>query len=457
MDMTFFIIILSLSIINSQKYIILPFEEYSYNSNNIYPTVLDFFKSQFINNIYTLLKIGTPSQTLLTFIKTEEIVLMIKDDATFYNKTNYTYNPKNSSSFINITALSKEYFDFRYSIINETINFCKDENCKNVVQFPNFNLNLIPLESYDNKTKPLTGTLGFLFSDYYDSYDSMIAIIQLIKEEFINSYKISIIFKNEHCGYIIFGEDLHVYDSNNFKENQKLWSYMKYRISDSYINYRLEMNKIYFNNGNEIISFVNKNLEVKFNFDYGIILAPKDYYYQIKKVFFDKYEKICNESDIFVEVETLIVYSCQANNFNITEFPTLYFYNIYMNYTFELNYKDLFYKNGDEYIFLVAFNKVYESIWSMGKPFLKKYQLTFDPYSKIIYYYDTIIKKENKENGAEKIILIVVVIIICGLVLFIAGYISGKKLNEMRKKKANELGDDFDYTIKDNDNIGVES
>ena len=452
---TFFLFILLLSInnINSQKFIILPFEEYYYKNN--YSTFLEFLNYQFINNIYTPLKIGTPSQTLLTFIKTDEIVFFINNDKSFYDKTNYGYNPKISSSFYNITALNGYYFYHGYSLINETINFCKDENCKNTIAFPNFQLNLVPLESYDNKSKPLTGQLGFSILINKSEREWILAIDQLKNRGYINSYKISIKYKDEHNGLLVLGEDPHIYDPNNFKEYQKLLSYIKLSPSDAYINYLLEMGKIYFYNGTEnIISFKDKNLEIEFHFEYGIILGPINYYYQIKKIFFDNHNETCTQNYTHVKDKDLIVYTCKINNFNVSEFPSLFFYDKYMNYTFELNYNDLFYKNGDEYIFLIAFNRYQDEIWKMGKPFLKKYQLTFDFDSKTVLYYDTTIKKENEENNegnTGKIILIIVIVIICGGILIVGGYFLGKKLNEVRKKRANELCDDYDYNSKDND------
>ena len=452
----FLILKLSFSInnTNSSKIVILPFEEYYFNTQKSYPTVHDFFESQFLTNIYTLLKIGTPPQTLLTFIQTEKIFLIIKDDPTFYNKTNYGYNPTASNSFINITALNNVFFYYGYSIINETINFCKDENCENIVQFPNFQFNLISLESYDNKERPLTGNLGFLLINS-EGYNWLKTIFQLKNGGYITSYKISIKYKDEHNGFIILGEDPHIYDPQNFKEDQKLTTYMKFDNQDYYLYHKLEMDKIYFYNRTEIISFLDINLEVKFYFEYGIIIGPMNYYYKIKEVFFDNYDKICTQNQIFVGNTNLTIYNCQSKNFNVKEFPNLYFYNNDMNYTFELNYNDLFYKNGDEYIFLIAFDKGSVQRWRIGKPFLKKYQLTFDLDSKTInYYVSSTIKKEDKENSTGKIILIVAIIIICGGVLLVTGYFLGKKLNEMRKKRANELNDDFDYSAKNNENNG---
>ena len=62
--------------------------------------------------------------------------------------------------------------------------------------------------------------------------------------------------------------------------------------------------------------------------------------------------------------------------------------------------------------------------------------------------------ENNQKNDKKKIITIVVVCVIGAIGLSIGAYFLGKKLNEIRKRRANELKDDFDYTTteKINDN-----
>ena len=100
--------------------------------------------------------------------------------------------------------------------------------------------------------------------------------------------------------------------------------------------------------------------------------------------------------------------------------------------------------------------------WKIGKPFLRKYQLTFDIDSKSVIFYDQSIKpsKQNNNNNSDNKILIIVLtsvgglIIICGLIF--GAYYLGKKINSSRKKRANELSDDdYEYFSKnDNKNEG---
>ena len=75
-----------------------------------------------------------------------------------------------------------------------------------------------------------------------------------------------------------------------------------------------------------------------------------------------------------------------------------------LDFTFELNYKDLFYQNedGNNY-FLIIFNNVDEEeehseFWSFGEPLIKKYNLIFNPDSKQIGIYAKLNDFDNKEE-----------------------------------------------------------
>ena len=93
-------------------------------------------------------------------------------------------------------------------------------------------------------------------------------------------------------------------------------------------------------------------------------------------------------------------------------------------------------------------------------PFYYSNQYVFNYDSKTIEIYDQdkIInntkrkdKKEDKKNfsGALRIILEVIV----GILLVVIAYFIGKKINEQRKKRANELNDDYEYTYGEENNI----
>ena len=130
------------------------------------------------------------------------------------------------------------------------------------------------------------------------------------------------------------------------------------------------------------------------------------------------------------------------------------FFNKDYNYTFELNPNELFIKNNNFYFFLVYFDHYPTDNWILGKPFLKKYQLTFDMDGKTIGFYTNINKNGKyfyvkKTSKFTAIALIFCILIIIGLVAFIFIYL---RRRQFKKRNANELDDDFTYIPK-NDKI----
>ena len=221
------------------------------------------------------------------------------------------------------------------------------------------------------------------------------------------------------------------------------------------------MDEIFFNYNDSKIQMKEK--KVIFYMDYGLILGTKNYFENIEENFFSKYYKdeICKEYNFFIPGKHFIGIKCKAlNGFKIKEFPNLYLFNRELNYTFELNYTDLFKNNKDEYYFLMIFDQMIINIWKIGKPFLRKYELTFDIDSKSVIFYDQSIKpskqNNNNNNSDNKVLIIVLIcigglIIICGLI--IGAYYLGKQINSSRKRRANELSDDdYEYFTKNDNN-----
>ena len=115
-----------------------------------------------------------------------------------------------------------------------------------------------------------------------------------------------------------------------------------------------------------------------------------------------------------------------------------------MNYIFELNYKDLFTKKEDGWVyFLVVFDLTHDGI-KFGKPFLKKYTFTVDNDKNTISFYE--LEKEVKKSNLLVISLFIILIIFIIIIslLLIYGY---KLLNKKTKvkKRANELEDNYEY------------
>ena len=127
---------------------------------------------------------------------------------------------------------------------------------------------------------------------------------------------------------------------------------------------------------------------------------------------------------------------------------------------FEFNYKDLFIEINDKLYFLVFFNNredVYAYRFTLGQIFLKKYLITFNYDTKMIGFYNKRIEiveenshKNNERYYYEHDIKAIIVIIIAFIVFLFVGFLLGKKIyDRTRKKKANELIDDYEYSSQD--------
>ena len=175
---------------------------------------------------------------------------------------------------------------------------------------------------------------------------------------------------------------------------------------------------IYFDNiqiGNEQLKNINKIAELKP--DFGLIVAANGFKKNIDDLFFNKYylKEICTSDFIyktFWEIwerdeddEDQFDYECGTNDafkiivcnekIDVKKFPSLKFYNKDFEFSFELNYKDLFKKYKNKYYFLIVEQNIYSNFnWKFGTPFLKKYELTFDQDRKTISYY----LKSNDNN-----------------------------------------------------------
>ena len=144
-------------------------------------------------------------------------------------------------------------------------------------------------------------------------------------------------------------------------------------------------------------------------------------------------------------------YHCDKD-INIENFPILTLYQQNLNYTFELTSNDLFEDIGDRKYFLVNFANNNDKKWILGKPFLKKYNFTYNFDSKTVSLFYGL-KKEDSGNSDTPfnklwiyiIIALVIISILIGVIIIIA-----KKIP--RKKRVNELEENFDYKEKKEDN-----
>ena len=131
----------------------------------------------------------------------------------------------------------------------------------------------------------------------------------------------------------------------------------------------------------------------------------------------------------------------------------IHFYSNNFNKTFEITNTDVLFEKGD-YIYIgILFNDITRK-WSLGKVFTLKYKFIFNQENKKIGFYNGHKKEKNNKNKNYGTLLKILICIFLSIILVFLGIKIGKILNKSRKKRANELLDEYDYSERDNENKG---
>ena len=253
---------------------------------------------------------------------------------------------------------------------------------------------------------------------------------------------------------------------------------------------------------------INEDKGCYLNYNNGFITATKEYWDYIKKNFFNEFfnSNICKEELIKFNLEEDIVksyyvISCDKSKFTeedkikLDEFPTIIFYIFDYNYKFELTKDDVFTEVNNILYFMIIykrdiFNNPDLVFWDLGLPFLHKYQFVHNYEKKTIGFYlpekeeeieeplpsenneekqsDININPNENKNGNDmnknknkddndndkdknnNLAIYIIIGIIVGILLLILAFCLGKNLYQQRKRKANELEENFDYTSSNN-------
>ena len=449
------------------KYIVIPFSIEEENAKYIKEYNTDIFiKNNYLKNLILYFNLGSPFQKINGFILNDNLCFELKEKSNISSiNLQDKYKPKDSSSFtffkrvIYHTYQNNEYMNIGYDFISFENNPEKQ------------NISFLFLQSEDpNKTiddfsdKEYFAKIG-LDKPLYYYHDNCPNFICEIKEKFsLNKYTISFEFINSNKGNLIIGNELYFYNHKKYFNSQ----YVKTYINDNF--------EIFFDD----IIVSDKNIHntsfngtyANFDFNLGIIIGSKEYKKIIDDIFFNKYisEEICQVENItYNSTQNYLIYSCIDKKIDLKLFPKLIFVSKNYLYNFIFDYSSLFIKkSNNKYYFLIIFkaNNIpkFKDIWILGQPFYYKYAFTLDIDQKTLCFYnpDLPIDKdelpnENHNINFKKIIIIfLLVILIIGL--FILTFFLGKKYNEQRKKRANELKDDnYEYFPESNEKneIGI--
>jgi hypothetical protein len=324
--------------------------------------------------------------------------------------------------FYNDEALSEKHV-YPFKFIHST-------NQDNICFFSSLQQNIKEVDktkSFIEQLKALTGAKTYTWILKYTSVDSGLFIFG----DIVDNDKVKIDNKN-HVKNIEQNYDS-IYSKNVF--NHKLF-------------WKINADRLIFD---DVVFGENENADIDINIPF--ILLKKPYYRKIKEKLFNKFfeEKICDKN---IPEFKLSAVSCNKNKFlertnNLKNLPSLTFqlkqYNL--NLTFTPN--DLFVIEGDDIYFMIAHHSYKDRDCTIGSILLKKYNIIFDDDEKLM----KILKSsnyneddENKNGNGGKIYLIMFLLVIAsGIIFGFIGLKYGKKIYQARRKKANELDDNYDY------------
>ena len=268
----------------------------------------------------------------------------------------------------------------------------------------------------------MPGVIG-LKAVIYEKQKEYNFIDKLKLNEVINSYFWMINYTSEYEGNLIIGEQPHIFAPLYYKENKLYFTYPFY--DETIYDWGLKFNKIIFNEKN-----IKTNYPCLFNYEYNYIQGIEELEIEIDKYFSESIKNgICFKEKVKYKYPPHKFYYCNKEKYkeNIKYFPPLIFYHNELNYTFELNYKDLFIEKYDKLILLIFFDE-YTIEWYFGKPFLRKYSFLMNQDSKILGFYHR--NENNITNNFDinnnKYILIKIIVIIIGIIiLFALGFFIG--------------------------------
>jgi len=429
------------------------------------------------NSTYTNLEIGSPPQKVKFYFTLNHHQVSFTNnncspiDSFFPNNSSTFKGPFQIEPFTNNNNHRYIYID-ALTTLNGIIDFSHNIELE---EFPFFSMNKINI----NNSNYLCGYIGIAIMQYeiYKPEEEKIRkIYESLAEYGIKRNDDFSFFNYKGKDYLIYGVQLHNQFPDFFKDIKGVdWIHPSMRKNTFDLFWEISMKEIFYNNfHSDPKNFITFEINPLFE----LIIGTNEFKNNIEKDYFQEYinKDICSiENYLNYNIR---IFACNENKFDINDikkFPNIYLSNLALHYNFELKGEELFKKINNKWYFEITFpfNELNPVRWVIGRIFLRKYPVTFSPSSRLIgFYINKKVKNENEmkeekeekktidkiNNNKNKDFLVYIKFIIIALIFTIVGLIIGKKLFFMRKKRANELADDYyqyDTEQKDikNDNL----
>ena len=455
------------------SYIVLPFDivKKSINTSLEIGKQLEYFLEK--EKVISTISFGEEQTGLELYLSLNEYTFFLSNDAC-YSSTKSSYNPFLSNSYKNTTDYIDLYVNLKkYCRATEKCSVYNDIYLNKNISINNisflFGVNVFA-GKIDNSSK-ICGNLGLQIYNSKNQFRNDYFVNSLKQSKMIDSYTWSILYLNssiekndilnytnkDHDGILICGINEEDYNSifrtkniKTVKAEARTSTSLYWDIKDVKVRYEYSKSK----QGN----YESLDNRITFSNQINHIICTESYLNSIKSTFFEEPIKnnICTIIEKVQPMGSNIIICDKEITKQISEFPTISFYHKELDFIFELTYKDLFLEYNNKILFLAVYNSYEKNLWYFGKIFMKKYPFVFDYDKKTISFVNiyNINKSDNAQDNAPEVgdkynfwdyfkIVIIIILIILGIIL---GVFIGRMLwYKNRKKRANELDDDYEY------------
>ena len=424
------------------------------------------------NSTYTTLEMGNPRQKVDFYFSLDHDKMNLTD---ICNKDINLFDIEKSNSLA-IAGYPDEDEEYSSKVFAMDITYFYDNiNLTNFVK--NDKYFMYYYSNLSKEEENVCGSIG-LAKMKYESYDDELDEVEYYLKYLRSQNNYFSFFHYNGQDYIINGIFLHQEFKDIFHDVQNI-SWANPIMSENFFHWEISIKEIFYNN-----THIKDNILFELNPLFELIIGTNDFKSNILKDFFNFYinKKIC----IINEIKGYYIFECNGEEFgksDIKSFPNLNIYNSNINHIFEMIGEELFIDLNNKYYFGIIFpieNLAY-SKWVIGKLFMRKYPVIFSPINRLIGFYvdpnddDFFIKEDIKdENKIEKTKSrkktnktntkffikdknLYLQVIIIALIFTCLGLYIGRKLFLQRRKKINELIDDYyQYNLESNSNIDKE-
>ena len=455
-----------------QSKVIIPFKYISSENPNVQSPkeIMNYYLKEKIN---INLEIGSPKQEAqipLGFIDSD-FYIVEKPHLRDPSIKNKIFDNSKSSSFNKMTEEIEYSYAGDYSMYQDSsdiFHFYKDLKKKESIEANLKFRNAFLTENND------PGRFGLQIYSKDENDNKVPCPLRLLYEKKINdNYLWSIHFNKKENdvgeeGYLLLGEYPHdikkrigIYDTYEFNKDNFI---TLFDISNSKtMNNEIQMSNIFFYNveGKKdktkqknfnnlqkenlfqdiIIPQVTLSYVTKFDFNLGGIIVPEFFNAYLRQNIFDSYikEGKCFTESIFAG-NSINFYYCKKEKSVINKIkkkiPTIIFSQDHLRYNFTLNINELIYEKNDYIFFLLFSSSGQKNKWTLGKPFLKKYPLVFNPDAKDIGFYSSFLLSGIRYRT------VIIITVVISVVFIIIGLLKRKKKykqHKIMKQKALEL------------------